>query len=85
MLRGYFNYYAVPTNWRTIGRFRTEVIRLWRRQLRQRSQRTVLNWARMNRLSLRWLPPRIGGIRLTFRDKADFSKRGWVLDLGCCA
>lgn len=57
MLRGYFAYYAVPTNWRTIGRFRTEVIRLWRRQLRQRSQRTVLNWKRMNRLSLRWLPP----------------------------
>ena len=57
VLRGYFAYYAVPTNWRTIGRFRTEVIRLWRRQLRQRSQRTVLNWKRMNRLSLRWLPP----------------------------
>ncbi len=57
MMRGYFAYYAVPTNWRTIGRFRTEIIRLWRRQLRQRSQRTVLNWKRMNRLSLRWLPP----------------------------
>jgi len=57
MLRGYFAYYAVPTNSRTIGRFRTEIIRLWRRQLRQRSQRTVLNWKRMNRLSLHWLPP----------------------------
>lgn len=57
MLRGYFAYYAVPTNWRTIGRFRTEIIRQWRRQLRQRSQRTILNWQRMNRLSLRWLPP----------------------------
>jgi group II intron reverse transcriptase/maturase len=57
MLRGYFAYYAVPTNARTLGRFRTEIIRLWRRQLRQRSQRTVLNWRRMNRLSLRWLPP----------------------------
>ena len=57
VLRGYFTYYAVPTNWRTIGRFRTEVIRLWRRQLRQRSQRTRLHWQRMNRLSLRWLPP----------------------------
>jgi len=57
MLTGYFAYYGVPTNVRTIARFRTEVIRLWRRQLRQRSQRTVLNWRRMNRLSLRWLPP----------------------------
>jgi group II intron reverse transcriptase/maturase len=57
MLSGYFAYYAVPTNWQTLGRFRTEIIRLWRRQLRQRSQRTVLNWIRMNRLSLRWLPP----------------------------
>lgn len=57
LLSGYFAYYGVPTNVDTIGRFRTEVIRLWRRQLRQRSQRTVLNWQRMNRLSLRWLPP----------------------------
>ena len=57
LLRGYFNYYAVPTNVRMLSRFRTEVIRLWRRQLQQRSQRTCLNWRRMNRLSLRWLPP----------------------------
>jgi hypothetical protein len=56
LLRGYFAYYAVPTNWSTLGRFRTELIRMWRRQLRQRSQRTRLHWQRMNRLSLRWLP-----------------------------
>lgn len=57
MLRGYFAYYAVPTNVPTLGRLRTEIIRLWHRQLRQRSQRCCLNWRRMNRLSLRWLPP----------------------------
>ena len=56
MLQGYFAYYAVPTNRHTIGRFRTEIIRLWRNQLKQRSQRTRLHWQRMNRLSLRWLP-----------------------------
>lgn len=57
VLRGYFAYFAVPTNSVAIGRFRTEVIRMWVKHLRQRSQRHRLNWRRMTRLANRWLPP----------------------------
>lgn len=57
VVRGYFAYHAVPTNSRVIGRFRTEVIRAWVKNLRQRSQRHRLNWKRMTRLADRWLPP----------------------------
>ena len=57
VVRGYFGYHAVPTNSHAIGRFRTEVIRMWVKSLRRRSQRHRLNWKRMTRLANRWLPP----------------------------
>jgi hypothetical protein len=33
------------------------VTRHWHEALQRRSQRTRINWARMNRLATRWLPP----------------------------
>lgn len=57
VVRGWLNYFAVPTNSDAICRFRSEVIRYWRRHLCQRSQRHRLNWRRMTRLADRWLPP----------------------------
>jgi hypothetical protein len=33
------------------------VTRHWYKALRRRSQRTRLNWKRMDRLARRWLPP----------------------------
>jgi hypothetical protein len=57
VVRGWLNYFAVPTNSDVICRFRSEVIRHWRRHLCQRSQRHRLNWKRMTRLADRWLPP----------------------------
>jgi RNA-directed DNA polymerase len=57
VVRGYFAYFAVPTNSQVMARFRSEVIRHWRRHLCQRSQRHRLNWRRMTRLADRWLPP----------------------------
>lgn len=57
VVRGYFAYFAVPTNSQVMVRFRSEVIRHWRRHLCQRSQRHRLNWRRMTRLADRWLPP----------------------------
>jgi group II intron reverse transcriptase/maturase len=57
VVRGYFAYYAVPTNSQVMARFRSEVIRHWRRHLCQRSQRHRLNWRRMTRLADRWIPP----------------------------
>jgi hypothetical protein len=56
VVRGYFNYHAVPTNRRSIDAFRTEVGRHWFRTLRRRSQRRSLNWERMWKLDKRWLP-----------------------------
>jgi RNA-directed DNA polymerase len=56
IVQGYFNYHAVPGNMRTLGTFRRRVIRLWRRQLCLRSQKTRLNWRRFKALIQRWIP-----------------------------
>jgi len=57
VIRGHQAYYAVPGNSDAVNAFRTQVIRHWRKALRRRSQRTRINWARMNRLATRWIPP----------------------------
>ena len=60
VVQGYFNYHAVPGNLDSLGTFRERLIRLWRTQLRQRSQRYRLNWDRLGTLAARWLPaPRV--------------------------
>jgi group II intron reverse transcriptase/maturase len=56
VVRGFDQYYAVPTNLRALIAFRREVVRHWRRALRRRSQRGRLTWGRMRRLSKHWLP-----------------------------
>jgi RNA-directed DNA polymerase len=57
VVRGHLAYYAVPGNSDTIIAFRTQVTRHWFKALRRRSQRTSLDWERMNRLANQWLPP----------------------------
>jgi RNA-directed DNA polymerase len=57
VVRGHFAYYAVPGNGHALFAFRGQVARHWRRALRHRSQRTRLDWERMDRLATRWLPP----------------------------
>ncbi len=60
VVRGYFNYHAVPTNFRALVAFRDEITKRWQRVLTRRSDRTDLNWVRMNELIDDWLPkPRI--------------------------
>jgi RNA-directed DNA polymerase len=60
VVQGYFNYHAVPGNLPSLGTFRERLIRLWRTQLRQRSQRYCLTWDRLRQLADRWLPqPRV--------------------------
>ena len=56
MIRGYFNYHAVPTNSRSLARFRDEVVRGWWRTLMRRSQRHSLGWEQMKKLADAWLP-----------------------------
>jgi group II intron reverse transcriptase/maturase len=56
VVRGYFNYHAVPGNLDSLHVFRFRVTQLWRRALIRRSQRHRLNWERMRQLADRWLP-----------------------------
>ena len=56
VVRGYFNYHAIPGNVDRIVEFRTQVIRLWFKALKRRSQRTRLNWARFGKLVDIWIP-----------------------------
>jgi RNA-directed DNA polymerase len=60
VVRGYFNYHAVPTNGQALAVFRNEIAKRWHRVLNRRSERARLNWEQMKRLTDEWLPkPRI--------------------------
>jgi RNA-directed DNA polymerase len=60
VLRGHYAYYAVPGNTDAVKGFRFQVIGLWRKRLRRRSQRAHLTWARMKLIANRCLPrPRV--------------------------
>ena len=55
VLRGYYQYHAVPGNLATLFHFRHQVARHWRRVLCQRSQRRP-TWAKLSPVFHRWLP-----------------------------
>ena len=57
VLRGHYQYYAVPENIEALRAFRRQAVWHWLRALRRRSQRTTVTWERMSRLEARWLPP----------------------------
>jgi RNA-directed DNA polymerase len=57
VVRGHMAYYAVPGNISAVNAFRTQVTGRWYKALRRRSQKTRINWTRMNRIATRWLPP----------------------------
>ena len=50
-------YHAVPTNFRVLSAFRFNVVDLWQRSLRRRSQKDVTTWERIESLAREWLPP----------------------------
>jgi RNA-directed DNA polymerase len=56
-IRGYFAYFAVPTNSRMMSAFRAHIGEQWFQSLRRRSQRHRMTWERMGRLIDRFLPP----------------------------
>jgi RNA-directed DNA polymerase len=55
--RGYCAYHAVPTNLERLRVFRLDLLKLWQRVLRRRSQRARTRLGVMLRLAARWLPP----------------------------
>ena len=56
VVRGYFNYHAVPTNAKSLVMFRHHVTDLWRRTLKRRGQKDRTTWDRMARLATDFLP-----------------------------
>lgn len=60
IVKGYFAYHAVPTNYSRLAGFRDKVMRVGMNVLRRRSQRQRITWDRMSRIATEWLPvPRI--------------------------
>jgi RNA-directed DNA polymerase len=60
VIRGFFAYHAVPTNFPALGAFRHHIKHLWLRSLRRRSQKDKCTWERIKRLANDFLPqPRI--------------------------
>jgi hypothetical protein len=56
IVRGYFNYYAVPGNTASLGVFRHKLLVHWWHSVRRRSQKHRISWTRMLALAMRWLP-----------------------------
>jgi hypothetical protein len=60
VVRGYFQYHAIPGNTGSLSRFRERLTRLWWQNIRRRSQKCQPNWKQLHPLFIRWLPvPRI--------------------------
>ena len=86
VVRGHMAYYAVPGNIHAVAAFRDQVTRHWRRALRRRSQKTRINWARINRIAARWLPPvRVMHPYPEARFAANFTKLGFHPGFGLTA
>jgi RNA-directed DNA polymerase len=56
VVRGYFNYHAVPGNYASLQRFRLEVSKRWLRVIQRRSQKSRISWKRMAGFVKQWLP-----------------------------
>src|SRR5215468_2386307 len=56
VIRGYFAYHAVPTNFPALSALRYHVKRLWMRTLRRRSQKDNFTWERIIKLANDFLP-----------------------------
>ena len=56
VMRGYFAYHAVPTNYPALSAYRYHIERLWLRTLRRRSQKDSLSWERIRTLANAFLP-----------------------------
>ena len=52
VLRGHYQYYGVPRNYRALELFRDHVRQLWHRALNRRSQKGRINEAAMNRIAM---------------------------------
>ena len=56
VVTGWFNYFGVPGNRKSLDAFRTEICRAWFRALRRRGQKKRINWVGMQRIIRSWIP-----------------------------
>jgi hypothetical protein len=56
VLAGYYNYYAVPDNVNTLWRFRYLLAKVWMDNVRRRSNRARMTWAKFSHIITKWLP-----------------------------
>jgi RNA-directed DNA polymerase len=56
VVRGFFAYHAVPTNFPALNAFHHHIKRLWMRTLRRRSQKDRTTWERIKTLASDYLP-----------------------------
>ena len=56
VLLGHYRYYGVPRNIAAMGSFQHQVLWLWHRSLKRRSQKHRCRWDKMDVLAQRWLP-----------------------------
>ena len=57
VVRGYFQYHAIPGNWARLKAFRNDVLHVWLQTLRRRSQRSRLSGQRFREGLGSLLPP----------------------------
>ena len=56
VVRGFFVYHAVPTNFPALSAFHHHIKRLWMRMLRRRSQKHRTTWERIKTIASDYLP-----------------------------
>lgn len=56
VVRGYFQYHAIPGNSERLEEFRKNVLLLWHRSLQRRSQKTRWSWTRFRKLLVDLIP-----------------------------
>ncbi len=56
VVKGYYQYHAVPGNIRPLSLFRVRLSRIWRHVLRRRSQTAKVSWDVVGRIVDRWIP-----------------------------
>jgi group II intron reverse transcriptase/maturase len=60
VVAGHARYFGVPNNGQRVHAFRFQVVRIWHRTLKRRSQSKQVSWKRMGRIAAHWVPsPRI--------------------------
>ena len=75
VLRGYYQYHAIPGNQSMLAHFRHQVVRYWYRTLSQRSQRRP-TWTQLGPLFDHWLP--IPPVLHPYPDARFDARRRWA-------